>query len=234
MGIEALTYRKDGTPVDVPRSREDWQQWVSAGRTRNWMLDNPLLDWLDLYGKEKGYQPDENGPNNPTELDFLPFIIRQGRRFEEGILRLLQKRYEVTIIADDARDIRDLAKAEETFAALHRGDLIIHQAVLWDAEHTTYGAPDFLIRSDVLRKLFPNDISKGEACIPAPDLGDVDGTTAWWTRSSPRWSSMRQGTSCTTAAAGQPIRRNCTSTIRCWGDSKATCHRKRMFWDGVG
>ena len=167
-------YRKDGTPVGVPRSREDWQQWVSAGRTRNWMLDNPLLDWLDLYGKEKGYQPDENGPNNPTELDFLPFIIRQGRRFEEGILRLLQKRHEVTIIADDARDIRDLAKAEETFAAMQRGDPIIHQAVLWDAEHMTYGAPDFLIRSDVLLELFPEDISKADARHRATALGDAE------------------------------------------------------------
>ena len=171
MGIEALTHGEDGTRVDVPRSREEWQQWVNAGRTRNWMLDNPLLDWLDLYGKDKGYRPVENGPDNPVELDFLPFIIRQGRRFEEGILRLLRQKREVTIIADDARDIRDLAKAEETFAAMRRGDPIIHQAVLWDAEHMTYGAPDFLIRSDVLHELFPNDISEEEAREPALDLG---------------------------------------------------------------
>ena len=186
MGIEALTHREDGTRVDVPRSREDWQQWVSPGRTRNWMLNDPLLDWLDWHGKDKGYIPAQSGPDYRAELDFLPFIFEQGRKFEEGILRLLHAQHEVTVIAQDPHDIRDLAKAEETFAAMRSGDPIIHQAVLWDAEHMTYGAPDFLIRSDVLlelfppacsderRKLFPTDIiSEDEARIPAPALGDV-------------------------------------------------------------
>lgn len=173
MGIEALTHRKDGTRVDVPRSREDWQQWVSAGRSRNWMLNDPLLDWLDWHGEGKGYIPAKSGPDYRAELDFLPFIFEQGRKFEEGILQLLHDKHKVTIIAQNHHEIRDLAKAEETFAAMRRGDPIIHQAVLWDAEHMTYGAPDFLIRSDVLHELFPNDISETEARIPAPDLGDV-------------------------------------------------------------
>ena len=171
MGIKALTHRCDGTAVAVPQSREDWQQWVSAGRTRNWMMNDTLLDWLELYGEERGYRPLDQGTDYREELDFLPFIFRQGQEFESGILRLLQDRYEVTIIARDWRDIRELAKAEETFAAMQRGHLIIHQAVLWDAENMTYGAPDFLIRSDVLHELFPNDIGEAEACIPAPDLG---------------------------------------------------------------
>ena len=173
MGIEALTHKEDGTPVDVPRSREDWQQWVSADRTRNWMLNDPLLDWLDWYGKDKGYIPAQSGPGYRAELDFLPFIFEQGRKFEEGILRLLREQHEVTVIAEDHHQIRELAKAEETFAAMHRGDPIIHQAVLWDAEHMTYGAPDFLIRSDVLLELFPEDISEADARHRATDLGDV-------------------------------------------------------------
>ena len=173
MGIEALTHKDDGTPVPVPQSREDWWQWVSAGRTRNWMLNDTLLDWLDEYGEERGYRPLTKSAEYREELDFLPFIFQQGRAFEEGILRLLQQRHEVTIIAGDAQDIHDVANAEETFAAMQRGVPIIHQAVLWDAENLTYGAPDFLIRSDVLRELFPNDISEAEARMPAPDLGDV-------------------------------------------------------------
>ncbi len=38
MGIDALTHRDDGSEVVIPFSDDDWQQWVSAGRTRNWML----------------------------------------------------------------------------------------------------------------------------------------------------------------------------------------------------
>ena len=63
MGIEALTHRDDGTAIVVPESHDDWQQWVSAGRTRNWMLGDPLIDWLDLYGKDHGYISERHEPN---------------------------------------------------------------------------------------------------------------------------------------------------------------------------
>ena len=42
MGINALTHRDDGAEVPRPQSRQEWNQWVSAGRTRNWMLKDPL------------------------------------------------------------------------------------------------------------------------------------------------------------------------------------------------
>ena len=173
MGIEALTHRENGTAVAVPNSCDDWRHWVSAGRTRNWMMNDTLLDWLELYGEKRGYRPLNQWVDYREDLDFLPFIFAQGREFEEGILGLLNERYEVTAIASDRRDIRSLSKAEETFVAMRQGLPIIHQAVLWDAENLTYGAPDFLIRSDVLYELFPNDISEAEARVAAPGLGDV-------------------------------------------------------------
>ena len=49
---------------------------------------------------------------------------------------------------------------------------IIFQAVLWDAQNLNYGSPDFLVRSDVLRQLFPDSISEQEVAVPAPDLGN--------------------------------------------------------------
>ena len=49
---------------------------------------------------------------------------------------------------------------------------VIYQAVLWDAHNLTYGSPDFLVRSDILQRLFPGSISEQEAAASAPDLGD--------------------------------------------------------------
>ena len=172
MGIDALTHRDDGSKVPVPRTHDDWQQWVSAGRTRNWMLNDPLIDWLHLYGKSRGYVPNQELHDYDKDLDFVQFIFEKSREFEAGILRLFQGQFDVTTVARDHLEITRLDKAEETFDAMIQGVLIIYQAVLWDAHSLTYGSPDFLVRSDVLQQLFPADISQQEAATPAPDLGD--------------------------------------------------------------
>ena len=170
MGIEALTQRDDGTELAVPACPEDWRPWVSAGRTRNWMLHDPLVDWLQLYGNSRQYIPKQELSDYDRNLDFLEFIFEQGREFEAGVLRLFQQRQQVVILARDYTDIMSLAKAEETFAAMQADVPIIHQGVLWDAQHLNYGAPDFLIRSDVLRQMFPYDLTEAEATMSAPDL----------------------------------------------------------------
>ena len=172
MGIDSLIQRDDGSQVAIPVSQEDWLQWVSAGRTRNWMLDDPLLDWLQLYGKSRDYIPRSELANYDRRLDFLEFIFERGREFENGVCRLLQKQYEVTTMAHDYRDISSLQKAQETYETMRCGAPIIYQAVLWDAQNMNYGSPDFLIRSDVLHSLFPGSFSEVEAAVSAPDLTD--------------------------------------------------------------
>ena len=171
MGINSLTHRDDGSRVAVPVSTDDWQQWVSAGKTRNWMLDDPLIDWLQLYGKSRDYLLKQELAGYDKDLDFLEFIFDKGREFEAGILRLFQDQFVVATVAQDYREISSLDKAEETFEAMKQGLPIIYQAVLWDAHNMTYGSPDFLVRSDVLRCLFPESVSEGDAAISAPGLG---------------------------------------------------------------
>ena len=85
-----------------------------------------------------------------------------------------EERHEVVRIGSGREDAQRLDRARETFAAMQRGVPIIHRAVLRDAEHRAYGSADFLIRSDVLRALFPEDISGDEASIIAPDLDGAD------------------------------------------------------------
>ena len=58
MGLEALTQAADGTQVN-PESDDDWRNWVSATRTRNFALGDALLDWLGLYGRDRGFLPDD-------------------------------------------------------------------------------------------------------------------------------------------------------------------------------
>ena len=174
MGIEALTHRDDGTRVTDPVSEQDWREWISVGETRNWMLGDPLLDWLELYGDRLNAIPQADVDDYDPNLDFGKFVGEKASEFRAGILRLFKERHEVVDIGKSRADAKRLDRARETFAAMQRGAPIIHRAVLRDAEHRTYGSADFLIRSDVLRGLFPEDISAEEASVCAPDLGMAD------------------------------------------------------------
>ena len=172
MGIEALTHKDDGSEV-IPVSKDDWRAWVSAGRTRNWMMKDPLIDWLQEYGKSRDYIPKQeldDYAEKTKPLDFLEFIFEKGIQFEEGILNLLKERYEVVTVAQHYKEIQCLDKAKETFEVMQRGAPIIYQAVLRDAQSMTYGSPDFLIRSDVLRDMFGVPTLPRQAAMPAPDL----------------------------------------------------------------
>ena len=98
MGINSLTHRDDGSKVAVPVLPDDWRQWVSAGRTRNWMLDDPLIDWLQLYGKSRDYLPSKNWPATTRTSTSLSYFDK-GREFEAGILRLFRDRHDVITVA---------------------------------------------------------------------------------------------------------------------------------------
>ena len=168
MGIEALTHDLAGNLV-LPETAEEWDEWVSASRTRNHVLGQPLLDWLDRYGEEHGFERDPV----EEETDFLHFLFGKGNAFEAAVAEHLRGLVEVrTIVPEDAgpEARQDLAVAEETFAAMAEGVPVIFQGTLRDGETRTYGGPDLLVRSDVLAELFPKSFSEAEATAPAPDL----------------------------------------------------------------
>lgn len=171
MGIEALTVDAEGRSV-IPATGDEWREWVSASSTRNYAIRDPLLDWLDLYGEQNGFRPDDELPGYDPRTDFTQFIFRQGHAFERAVVDHLGTLAGVAQVgAGDADDSRDLGKAEETFAAMQRGEPVIYQGVVRDAATRTYGSPDMLVRSDVLADLFLDAMTDDEAGAAAPDLG---------------------------------------------------------------
>ena len=78
---EAITHDDSGVER-VPRSQSEWDEWVSASATRNCVLGDPFLDWLDRYGELKGFERDEFD----ERTDFLGFIFRKGVEFERTIV----------------------------------------------------------------------------------------------------------------------------------------------------
>jgi hypothetical protein len=169
MGRPAITQTDEGAVIN-PVTPDAWLDWVSATRTRNHVLGEPLLDWLERYGAERGYLRDDELPGYDPRTDFTVLIFDLGRRFEAAVADHLRTLTEVEAIAAGAEDVRSLDAAEHTFDAMTRGVPIIHQGVLRNPQNRTYGAPDFLFRSDVLSRLFPDCISDEEAAVTAPDL----------------------------------------------------------------
>lgn len=171
MGIDALIHN-DAGELCAPATAADWREWISASALRNFMLEDPLIDWLDEYGEERGYVRKQDAPDYDARLDFGRFIMNKGQEFQAAIIALLKERIEICEIARNSADIRDFKRARETFEAMERGAEAISEGVLWDAEHKMYGAPDLLMRSDVLHRLFPDGATERESQIAAPGLRD--------------------------------------------------------------
>jgi hypothetical protein len=169
LGIDALTYTDSGDRI-APQTKDDWTDWVSATATRNYVLDDPLLDWLGLYGKEHGFKSDFQLPGYDSRTDFSRFVMRKGREFEDAVVKHLKTLLPIYNIATNPMQSRKLEAAEQTFEAMCRGEPAISQAVLRDAESRTYGLADLLVRSDELSRLFPSCLTEEEASITAPDL----------------------------------------------------------------
>ena len=72
MAKDAITHNDSGTKR-VPTSDAEWDEWVPASALRNYVLGDPLLDWLDRHGESKGFE--RNEPDERT--DFLDFIFRR-------------------------------------------------------------------------------------------------------------------------------------------------------------
>ncbi len=169
MSLESITHTSGGRIV-IPSSEEDWKDWVTATATRHYLLQDPLLSWLDLYGQSKGFQRDDELPGYDPRTDFSRFLFQKAKEFEVAVVKHLKTLKPVVTIATDPDDARNLDKLKETFAAMERGEAVIYQGVLWDGDSRTYGMPDLLIRSDVLVSLFPGSMPNGEARLPAVDL----------------------------------------------------------------
>lgn len=114
--------------------------------------DLPLLDWLKLFGGEKGYEQDAVAD---PRTDFQEFVFRKGREFEAAVIEHLATIEPVFAITSGVEAVTSLDACRETFEAMRRGEPIIHQGVLRNPENRTYGAADILVRSDVLHRIFP-------------------------------------------------------------------------------
>jgi hypothetical protein len=126
--------------------------WLEASDTRNWLVGDPILDWLDRFGSERGLVRDDASPDYDRDLDFELFLQERASEFRADVLRQLANRTTLTRIVDEG----DEARARETLSSMQRGTELVDGAVLNNARRRVRVRPQLLVRADMAASLFPS------------------------------------------------------------------------------
>lgn len=126
-------------------NRED-KNWITASSIRNYILNDPLCDWLDK-NKDK-FDPEQN----PA----LEKIMDEGKLYEEQVLTFLKHKYgheNVKTVCKEGGDIYDMTKYEKTLSLMRERVPIIYQGALIDFERKIGGICDLLILSSFFNQI---------------------------------------------------------------------------------
>jgi uncharacterized protein len=126
--------------------------WMPATSVRSFVLEDPVIVWLQFHGEEHGFRPDA------SPYDFLDFISKKGREFEEKWVK--ETAPKAVRVCEEPFDVRSADKPRETFDLMMRETPVIYQPALWWAPERIYGVPDLLVHTRWLEKEFPNSSSK--------------------------------------------------------------------------
>jgi hypothetical protein len=160
---------------------DDFSEMVSASSIRNYMLNDPLIDYLKEYNifslenekRQNIYNkkiPNSRAIVEPSFDTFTRYILDAGIEFEEELIKLIKNKHNVVKVSEFIQ-CRKKEKMNETIQLMKDGIPIIYQGVLHNYENKTFGMPDLLVRSDYLNKLLGYQvITDEEAKIPSPNL----------------------------------------------------------------
>lgn len=142
----------------------DWSTWVSATETKNYMLNDPLLDWLNMYGGKLNLVSDKK---KNTTYDFNEYIMNKGKEFEKAIFKNLQNRFKQSIVnVANSYEGYSTYKLHQTIEYMKQGIPFICHGVLHNKENNTYGIPDLIVRSDYLNEMTQCDnITEDESSV---------------------------------------------------------------------
>ena len=141
LGVEK--YEKIKTPDN---------NWVAASYTRNYMIDDPILDYL---------KNNNNNSNKRKRYDnaetFLDHIFKNGNNFETHIIDHIKTKINMSsdfIEIGKSYEARNLQNYLKTIEAMKKGIPVIYQPVLWNATNKTFGCADLIIKSSFAHNLF--------------------------------------------------------------------------------
>ncbi len=128
------------------------EDYVSGSSVKNYLLKDPLLDYLDMYYLKK--HPTKK-KEIQQELNKIQLLLDWGIVFENKIFNELKTLYKSNCVQIGySRDDYNIHNANLTREHINKGTPIIIQGILIDEESKTCGMADLIIRSDFINKIF--------------------------------------------------------------------------------
>jgi len=130
-------------------------EWISASNIHNYMLKDPLLDWLKYH---KSNHTDKN-------QKFFNFLMMKGVEFENCVMKQIETIIgcgNIVKVGCGYMDTFSYSKYIETINLMKKGMPLIYQGVVRNNKDKTFGSPDIIIRSDYVNKIVPNTLSRKE------------------------------------------------------------------------
>jgi hypothetical protein len=143
--------------IEIPNNK-----WVAASYTRNYMMDDPILDYLKYNKTSNLIKPTTNTNKTSRKRtrsnSFLEHIFENGNNFERLIIEKIksQVKSEDFIQIGESYEAKNLSNYLKTLAAIKNDIPIIYQPVLWNSSNKTFGCGDLLIKSSFASKIFPS------------------------------------------------------------------------------
>lgn len=170
--------------IKPKRTKKDniWDNMIAASSVRNYLLNDPLIDYLKEYNiktlDENNIKVDRTKTNqiltditsNSTDT-FTRNIMDAGIDFEQELFKIIKNKHKIVKVAEFFQ-AKSKDKFDETIKLMKDGCPIIYQGVLHNFKNKTYGLPDLIVRSDYINKLMGYQvIDNKEANIGSSLLG---------------------------------------------------------------
>ena len=133
-------------------SNERSFHWISGTATKNYILKDPLIDWLKHSNKNFKLPRDNNGKHQRKTVndEFMDFIIERGHDFEDKLVKYIDE-HKISVVS--VSDEITTKTCRETIRLMKEGVPVIHSAPFRNHKKHIRGVIDLLVRSDKLSEI---------------------------------------------------------------------------------
>lgn len=138
---------------------EDKTNLIAATKVYNYMVGDPLIDWLKLSSNPKIISNNYNSNKNDS---FHSYILQKGHQFEKHVIKYINDNIHPVVKVNEYINSESCKK---TIELMKLGTPIIHSAPFINNYNKTKGIIDILIRSDFINKISTKEVLSEEEIL---------------------------------------------------------------------